>query len=162
VKISYPLAGLILIGVVGLASGLYAGDMVGRMMGMGLAAGSLGHEIFLQNVVQAMGTDDARIDAILEHLVNEERRFSKYGPDDISTSPTVLRVDTMIAYARLARIAKRQNKDDVSRVYLEKAISACSSWSKSSSVDECTAEKMIEFAVKLDKRWEPWQADDAK
>jgi len=157
-QLPYRVASFLLVSAVGVAAGLYAGDKVGSLKAMSLALGSVIHESSLQGVVLAMGTDDARVEAILEHVSNEERRNAKFGTDDLSMSPEILRADSMFAYARLARITKRQGKDDRSRAFLEKAISLCSSRAWVKSADECTSDKMFEYAARLDRRFEARQA----
>jgi hypothetical protein len=65
----YRVASFVFVAVAGLSVGLYAGDEWGRMWENVSAMAELSHEGVLQTVVLTEGTDDAREEAILEHLV---------------------------------------------------------------------------------------------
>jgi hypothetical protein len=153
-RITYRIGSFAVVSAIGLAGGLYAGDQFGRMRAFSVVTGSLTHESALQTVMLSAGTDDAREETILEHLAFEERRNGKYGSDNIFMRPDMLQTDSMFAFARLARISKRQGKEDRSKAYLEKAIAICVSRPSSKPSEECTKEKMFEYAGRLDRRLE--------
>jgi len=150
----YRVASVVFIAVAGLSVGLYAGDEWGRMWESVNEMAELSHEGVLQTVVLTERTEDAREEAILEHLAFEERRRSKYRKSSLFSGADMQRTDSMFAYARLARITKRQGKDDRSKGYLDKAIKFCLSRPPSKSRDDCTEDKMLEYAARLSRQTE--------
>jgi hypothetical protein len=150
----YRVATFVFVAVAGLLVGLYAGDEWGQMAAGINAMMELSHEGVLQTVVLTEGTDDAREEAILEHLAFEERRRSKYGNSALFSRADMYPTDSMFAYARLARITKRQGKDDRSKAYLNRAITLCLSRPSSKPRDDCTEDKMFEYAALLSRRTE--------
>jgi hypothetical protein len=103
------------------------------------------HQYALQSIVLAVGTDDARSDALQSGLAY----LAEIKANGTAIEENVYVFDTTYGYARLALIAQRQRDAERSAGYMEKAISMCLSGRSKKS--DCTAGYLSEIADRLDR-----------
>jgi hypothetical protein len=143
-KLVLRIASYLLVLTIGLGAGYYIG--YGSKFGPAFAFDILESSYYSAYVDMQMseGTDAAKEEAIRTFLALTEKRRERPMPQ---IAPSVLALDSALAYARLAALAERRGATQEAEEHLARAKSYCPQigWR------ECSIEKITYFASRLDK-----------
>jgi hypothetical protein len=130
----------------GLGIGFHYGDQAGEGAAFVREMAVTLHPSNLGTVVLGSGTDEAREEALRSFLVFEERQRARGAP----SATIAYKVDSMITRARLAAIYQRRADPQQADAQMRQAMSLCLDSGRKTKAEDCTAEKLTDFAIRMD------------
>lgn len=138
------IASYLLVLALGLGGGYYFGLRTGQLGAIAFDMAEMGYYFTHNEIQMAEGTDATRKEALLGFLALIEKRR---GHESLWFTEKVYATDSALAYVRLAALAKKRGATQEANQYLNRAASFCPQigWK------ECSAEKIVSMAQRLDK-----------
>jgi hypothetical protein len=143
-KTIFRIATYLLVLALGLGGGYYLGIRTGQVSAVGLDMAEMEYYFKYSEMQMAEGTDATREEVIRDFLALIEKRRGSGSP---WFSEKVYAADSALANARLSALARKRGATQEADEYLNRAASFCPQigWR------ECSAEKIVQFALRLDK-----------